>query len=455
MATPQEEQSAILRLQAQGLTRAQAESIVNPTYAPNFSPIEPTSYGNQIPGQAAVTTDYTIGADQNVLQRGVIGQNVPGVAAITNDYNPAPNFQPSNFGNEIPGQAAITNDYNIGPSLRTADFGNRVPGDTAIGQDYNQAPDFTPVSVAGNKVPGEAAITNDYNQGPDFTPVPVDPDSKQGEPGGYDPELFKQQANIRDIEATADDWRFRIRLAPRSQHLYKSGTPGILAPLAETDGVIFPYTPQVMVNYQADYSQAQPTHSNYKQYFYQGSQISDIQITGQFTAQSTREADYLLAAIHFFRSATKMFYGEDYNAGAPPPLVFLHGFGENQFSDMPCVIQQFNYILPPDVDYVRTSGDSGAATLDLSEKRIGPGAYKSPLARLFDLFTQGIGKGGGPQQTQYGNIGSLSNGKQSYVPTKIDIALTLHPIVTRKKQSQDFGLERYASGELLSKKGFW
>jgi len=377
MATPQEEQSAILRLQAQGLTRQQAESIVNPTYAPNFSPIEPTSYGNQVPGQASLTNDY------------------------------------------------------------------------------NQAPDFTPVSVAGNQVPGTAAITTDFNQAPDFTPIPVDPDSKQGEPGGFDTELFKQQANIRDIEATSDDWRFRMRLAPRSTAFYKSGEPGILQPLVATDGVIFPYTPQVMINYQANYSESQPTHSNYKQYFYQSSAITDIQITADFTAQSTREADYLMATIHFIKACTKMFYGQDPNRGAPPPLVYLDGFGEHQFNDMPCVVQQFNYVLPPDVDYVRTSGDSGTATIDLSGKRVGSGSYKSPLTRLFDLFSQGIGKGGGARNTQYGNSGSLSRGKQNYVPTKIQLAITLLPIVTRKKQATEFSLEKYASGDLLSKRGIW
>jgi hypothetical protein len=134
----------------------------------------------------------------------------------------------------------------------------------------------------------------------------------------------QNQANNNEVNTgdnTGKDWRFRIKLAPDSNVLYRSEKPGILAPLDATGGVIFPYTPQVMVNYQANYSETQPTHSNYKQYFYQSSQISDIQITGTFTAQSTKEADYILAATHFFRSATKMFYGQDQNRGMPPPLV--------------------------------------------------------------------------------------------------------------------------------------
>ena len=53
-----------------------------------------------------------------------------------------------------------------------------------------------------------------------------------------------------------------------------------------------------------------------------------IYFSVKFTAQATFEANYMLAVIHFFRSVTKMFYGQDWQRGAPPPLVFLSGLGE-------------------------------------------------------------------------------------------------------------------------------
>jgi len=262
------------------------------------------------------------------------------------------------------------------------------------------------------------------------------------------------QANLNEentTDGTGKDWRFRMRLAPSSEVLYKSNNPGILTPLKATDGVIFPYTPQVMVNYQANYSETTPTHSNYKQYFYQSSQISDIQITGTFTAQSTKEADYLLATTHFLRSATKMFYGQDSERGNPPPLVFLEGFGDDQFNNQPCVIQQFNYVLPPDVDYVRTSNAQGG--IDLTEQRVARNGYRSPLTRLFELFQNGISKGA--ESNYYGNrSSSLANQGSSYVPTKMEVMLTLHPIVSRKRQSGEFSLNDYANGSGL-RRGFW
>lgn len=271
----------------------------------------------------------------------------------------------------------------------------------------------------------------------------------------YNPNGITNQANLNSVDQDPKDWRFRIRLASGANVLYREPSQGknILDPLRETDGVIFPYTPQIMVNYQADYSQTQPTHSNYKQYFYQGSQISDIQVTGTFTAQSTQEADYLLASIHFFRSASKMFYGQDPNRGTPPPLLFLEGLGEYQFNNQPCVLQQFNYVLPPDVDYVRTTSADNQIGVNLTEQRVSRNGYKSALTRLFELFQNGVSKGA--ENVAYGNTGnSLASRDSTYVPTKIEFMLTFHPIISRKRQSQEFSLSQYSNGAGLQR-GQW
>jgi hypothetical protein len=127
----------------------------------------------------------------------------------------------------------------------------------------------------------------------------------------------------RQNTPAAADWRVRLRLAPNADYLYKisetNGGPGILAPLAVTDGVIFPYTPAIETSYQAKYNPYDLTHSNYRGYFYQNSSVENVTIKGTFTAQDTYEAAYLLAVIHFFKSVTKMFYGQDAQAGTPPP----------------------------------------------------------------------------------------------------------------------------------------
>ena len=74
-------------------------------------------------------------------------------------------------------------------------------------------------------------------------------------------------ANERGNKNNAD-WRVKLRLAPLADYLYKATNPGILSPLAGTDGVLFPYTPTINTSYKANYSAVDITHSNYKGYFY-------------------------------------------------------------------------------------------------------------------------------------------------------------------------------------------
>ena len=247
--------------------------------------------------------------------------------------------------------------------------------------------------------------------------------------------------------ATGDDWRVRLRLGPQSEVLYAGADPGILSPLIETDGVIFPYTPTVQVNHRANYAKTDLVHSNYPAYFYSGSEISDIQINAKFTAQSTSEADYLQAVMHFFKCTTKMFYGQDgVKNGTPPPLVYLSGFGPDQFNEHSCVVNSFNYTLPDGVNYIRTSPGGSITSAVARPKLVG---YQTPLQRLFS-----IGTTKGAEQTYMGANTNLGNEESSYVPTVIELSLTLIPIVNRYKQSNEFSLEKYASGAGL-RRGIW
>ena len=248
---------------------------------------------------------------------------------------------------------------------------------------------------------------------------------------------------------------------PGSEVLYRDGDQySILNPLLKTDGVVFPYTPNVMVNYRANYDKVSPTHSNYPTYFYQSSEVSDVQINATFTAQSTDEADYMMAVIHFFRSATKMFYGQDANRGAPPPLVSVTGLGSGQFNFHKAVISQFNYSLPDNVDYIRTSiggpnsikAQSTRATLEGGGGNFGIFGIASRIGRLF-----GIGATPGAEtQFQAANEGTnLAKAGSSYVPTKIEVSLILLPVVTRAEQSKRYSTKDYANGDGLSQRGHW
>jgi hypothetical protein len=271
----------------------------------------------------------------------------------------------------------------------------------------------------------------------------------------------KQQATFqaRYKQPGNADWRVRLSLAPDAQYLYneKSGV-GILAPLAKTDGVIFPYTPNITTTYSAQYEQYDLVHSNYRGLFYKNSRVGDIQIRGTFTAQDTTEADYLLAVIHFFRSATKMFYGQDAQRGVPPPVCLLNGLGQYQFSDHPVVISSFNYTLPNDVDYIR-AGSPNNYGINLLNRRAAvasnPGGQSlAGLNRLANaLLKKGAPGQGVPDPSAIQQNVSNTAGA-SYVPTKMEIDITLIPVQTRSQVSKQFSLKGFANGQLL-KGGFW
>lgn len=247
------------------------------------------------------------------------------------------------------------------------------------------------------------------------------------------------------------DWRVTLRLAPGANYLYKSNNPGILAPLRVTDGVVFPYTPNISTAYKANYDTYDLTHSNYRGYFYKNSYTDVVTINASFTAQSTSDAQYVLAVIHFFRGVTKMFYGQDPLRGSPPPLVFLSGLGDYQFNNHPCVVSQFNYTLPPEVDYIST----GAPSI--------MGLNLSPLQNLYSTTLNAVSPTAvrlasallppGAQTALPAPLKNLLN-NPTYVPSKLEVVITLLPVQTRRQVSQVFSNANYNSGQDL-KGGFW
>jgi hypothetical protein len=329
--------------------------------------------------------------------------------------------------------------------------------------DLNTALTFEAAPVQDNDATGGAGTNVAQNQ----------PDANTGASitrGLTNNAQAQSTLQTRVNQPAAADWRVRISLAQNSTYLYNapstkdgSGGPGILAPLASTNGVIFPYTPSIETSYAATYGTTPLTHSNYKGQFYQNSSVGDVTIRGTFTAQDTREAQYLLAVIHFFRSVTKMFYGQDPESGTPPPLVYLSGLGQYQFNNHPCVVSNFNYNLPSDVDYIRANGFNNIG-LNMENRRSqssGPsigGSLGTVMAIIGRLKNAGLKPGAAAEvpnsSTVNQNVTNQNSVNSTYVPTKMEISVTLAPIQTRSQVSQQFSLKNFANGDLL-KGGFW
>jgi hypothetical protein len=196
------------------------------------------------------------------------------------------------------------------------------------------------------------------------------------------------------------DWRVRISLAPGlKESLYNQLSDSAEIDLIRaTDGVLFPYVPQMTVTHNARYAEQSLTHSNYKGYFYEGSDVAPIQLSGTFTAQNEKEAAYVQSVIYFMRTCTKMRFGQsDPNAGTPPPLVRLSGYGDFYMPAVTCVITSFTHTMPDDCDYV---------------------PFK------------------------------LGN-RQGRMPAVSTISVTLQPILSRKRQAQDFSLDSFSAGKYL------
>jgi hypothetical protein len=242
------------------------------------------------------------------------------------------------------------------------------------------------------------------------------------------------------------DWRARLSLAPNANYLYKvpKEQAGILAPLQSTDGVIFPYTPAISVTYSAGYDASDLVHSNYKVYQYKGSSVDTVSITADFTAQDTTEANYLLAVIHFFRSVTKMFYGQDQNPnnGVPPPLCYLSGFGAYTFDSHPLVVTNFTYTTPTDVDYIRAGSQTNQPGVNISQQNNILNSFVPSVVRT-------VINGLSPKLPNFSTQNSMINSEATYVPTKLQLQITCIPIVTRNDISNKFSLKEYATGALL------
>lgn len=179
-----------------------------------------------------------------------------------------------------------------------------------------------------------------------------------------------------------------------------TGSSPITYPLTSTGGVLFPFTPQIQFSHKANYESESLVHTNYDHPYFRNSSVEAISVSGTFTASNSDEARYILAVIHFFRSVTKMFYGQDALAGTPPPILYLDGYGNLMIDHVPVVVTSFEYQLPQDVDYISIE-DSGASVTAL-------------------------------------------------VPTNLTISVSLKPTYSRNIISNNFGLEKFVNGNLIT-----
>lgn len=174
--------------------------------------------------------------------------------------------------------------------------------------------------------------------------------------------IANKQGNVRSINQI-DKCKLILqnpiekRGSNNSVNLLGSSPSDIMYPLVEAGGVVFENTPSISVVYTSSYTSYELMHSNYELNAYQKSSISDFQIqAARLTSETREKADYTLAAMQFFRTFTKMNYGQnDVDAGLPPRLMNFSAYGQYMFQDVPVAVRTYTTQLQDNVDYVQTS----------------------------------------------------------------------------------------------------
>lgn len=205
------------------------------------------------------------------------------------------------------------------------------------------------------------------------------------------------------------DWRARIRPKKGGEDwayglvdAKGNEQSSILQPLKDRGGIVFPYTPNLYLQASVEYNEAAQHGSNYPFYTYINSRPPTLPLQGSWTANTTEEAQYLLAVFHFLRSVTKGFFGDTSvdagTYGTPPPVMLFEYLGEYGFNKVPVVIRSYNFQFPDGVDYV-------------------PVKYNGP------------------------------NGETTtYMPVETDIMIEMAPQYTYKKLRKKFDLQSFSSG---------
>ena len=225
----------------------------------------------------------------------------------------------------------------------------------------------------------------------------------------------------------------KVRLIPKDMSLLQDG---MVSPLMSTAGIVFPYTPTIMVGHSANYGQYDITHGMYQQQFFINSPNPTISLTATFTSQTRSEIAYAMACLTFLKSCTKSDFGEQRRetSGTPPPVLLFSAYGAAHFKNVPVVVKSVSYTLPEDIDYV-----SQAITIQ-------PGG----VDQTFEQHDAGAGMTGVEfMPTETPAVTGLSSMPVQFI-VSIELGVQYPPTKVRK----EFNIQDYRSGKLLNDRGF-
>ncbi len=231
------------------------------------------------------------------------------------------------------------------------------------------------------------------------------------------------------------DRRVRISAKPTAKQIVygPNDRSNIMHPMHHTGGLLFPYTPTINDTATVNYEHYDPIHTNQPFAAFKSVAAKDITIIGTFTAMNQDEAVYCLAAIHFLRTVSKMYFGlgSDGSAfsasgqqlrGTPPPILLLNGYGTAIFHNIPVIVTTYNIEFPQDVDYVQVDTSGKGTTRINTDERLAVTLRSSDIS--------------------------------AWVPTRFIISVTVQVQNTPDRLRRHFNLNDFRTGKLI-KDGGW
>lgn len=272
------------------------------------------------------------------------------------------------------------------------------------------------------------------------------------------PSKGEPTGKINNAAATFSDSDWRVRLSIPSIDSFSSSP--ILAPLRAAGGAVFPYTPTIRISNTAHYDATKPLHQNFAFQSYVNSQADSINITAPFYCEDSAQAAYWVSMLHFLRSVTKMFSGQDALAGNPPPILYFSAYGDFVFKNIPVVVTNVSVDLDAASDYIATdmsqSVDNFGAAFGLADATVGILGAINPragaaLGRANNII-QGVKGVADSFKRQLANAGGGTSGGKTYVPTKSTMTVQLQPIYSRDS-ARTFSLQKFVNGDYVKSNG--
>jgi hypothetical protein len=237
------------------------------------------------------------------------------------------------------------------------------------------------------------------------------------------------QSNVGAPSAT-QDWGVKLTLEETTYNELFGNAPIMdKQSIGVRNGMRWPVTPFINMSHSANYDSRAVIHNNYPYYAYQNSQVDQITISGSFPVNDQRSGLNFLGTLHFLRTVTKMYYGnESINQGNPPPVCKLNGYGDFVYKNVPVIITNFNVELREQIDYIGITVPTGGQASNTTTRKDPTGMSYAEDVRDADE----------------------SSGAVNYVPTDSLIAVTCLPIYSRNKITNRFTLKAFAEGKLAN-----